>query len=144
MILYFSVFTIKAFFHVDDGLDVAGSHLHDQCHANISVDFLQLINDSSFSKVLHANVNGCDNVCPINGRRVHDVKKLVEHLATMHDAILPTENGIVGQLKSKPRRVFSSIHGTHGSTSQRTIGALSRIEFFVVETTGIFRKTEQG
>ena len=117
MILYFPVFTIKAFLHIDDGLDVTGSHLHDQCHANISIDFLQLVDDSSFSKVLHANVNGCDNVCSIDGRCVHDVKKLVEHLATVHDAILPTEDGVVGQLKSKPRRVFSSIHGTHGSTS---------------------------
>ena len=86
MVLYLSVFAVYAFLHVYDGLDVARSYLHDYCHPDIAVDFLQLINDRALGQVLHAYVYSGDYVGAVNGWSVHDVEEFVQHFPSVYES----------------------------------------------------------
>jgi len=147
MVLDLPIFAVDTFLHVDDGLDVARLHLHDDGHTHIAVDFLQLVDDRTLGQVLYAHVDGSHDVGARHGRGVHDVKKLVEHLASMLDAGGAPQQRVVRQLEPAARRtpvVHGGIHVAHGSSGQCAVGPFARVQLILVKAALEFRQSEDG
>ena len=144
MVLQFSVFAIRTTFHVHDGLNVARCNFHHNHHTYPCANLLHLFEQRAFGQVLHVHVNGRNDVGTIDGRRIHDIEELVEHLSTMDNTVRTAQNGIVRQFQSKARRVFRTIHVAHGTSCQRTVWTLAGVVLFGVEAALIFRHVKNG
>ena len=88
MVLSFGIVALAVSFHVDDGFHVAGLHFHHDGYSHVGTYVLQHVYEASFCQVLHAHVDGCNDVGAVDRRRVCDVEKLVHHLAAVLDAVL--------------------------------------------------------
>ena len=143
MVVDFAVFAIKAFFHIYNGFDVASLHIHHDGYAYVSVDFLQLVNDRTFCKVLHADINCGYDICTINRWSVGNVKELVANFSSVYNTIGTAKNGVVRQFQSESRRIFSAEHRTDSSASQRTVRTFTGIVFLPMESTLVGSKSEE-
>ena len=88
MVLDFAILSVCHFLHVDDSLDVTGGNLHDDGDTHIAVDQLQFVDDGTLSQILHAYVDGRNDVGTVNGRYICDVQESITHLAAVNDTIL--------------------------------------------------------
>ena len=92
MVFQFAVFPVLTAFHVNDSLHVARGHFHHNHHAHPCANLLHLFEKRAFGQVLHAHVDGGNDVGSVNWGRVHDVEEPVEHLATMDNAVRTTQD----------------------------------------------------
>ena len=88
MVLPFGVVTLAVSFHVDNGFHVACLYFHDDGYSYVCTYLLQHVYEASFCQVLHAHVDGCNDVGSVDRRCVCDVEELVHHLAAVLDAVL--------------------------------------------------------
>ena len=118
VVLPFAVFAVGAFLHVHDGFHVACLHFHDDGHAHVAVDFLQFFNDSALGQVLHAHVDGRDDVGSVNGWPFGDAQVFVQHFLALHHAGLAAQGAVEVLLQTALGRVLCSVHFAHRSPCQ--------------------------
>ena len=104
IVLDFAVDAVVSFGHVHDGFNLAGLYFHEDSHAYISVDFLQLVEQGLFGDVLHTHIDGGDDVTTIYRRDVYNIQVFVHDLLSMAYTLFAFQDGIVLQ--------FQSIFGT--------------------------------
>ena len=101
-------------YHVDNGLHVARSHLHQDGHPHLTIDLrtLQHVEQGTFCQVLHVDINRGDNVAAVNRQGHGDVHVFVQNLATSGDAGCTTQQTVVGKLDAVVGRVLGAVHAT--------------------------------
>ena len=134
---HLAVFAVLTLRHVDYGLDVAGLHLHEYCHAHLAVyrRFLEFFHQSALSQVLHVHIDGGHEVGTVDGRCIHNRQELIENSAAVHDAVLAAEQGVIGELQSAASRILRTKHVADGASCYRTVRTLSCIIILCIETT---------
>ena len=142
MVVNLSVFSVETFLHVHDGLDVAGRHIHHDGYTHVGVDFLQLLDERTLGKILHAHVDGGHDVGSVDRRGIGDVEELVAHLAAVHDTVGSAQDGVVAQLQSEAGGILGAEHGSDGTSGKRTVGTGAGIIFLPVETALVGRHAE--
>ena len=114
------IFTVFATTHIDNSFHITGLHLHQDGNTHRGIPFLQAFNDCLLGQVLHTHINSGHHVCAINRRLYRKRNLLIEHLLFVLDAILSTQNGVIGQLDAKTGRVFSTLETA--DITYRTLG----------------------
>ena len=127
---------------INDGLDVASLNLHHYSHAHVAINVLTLefSQQGTLSQVLHVDIYRGNDVGTVSGRRVSNVEVLVEHLATVYNAVLATQQGIVELFQSVLGLVLAGIEVAHGTVVAK--GMLARVKLLAVEAAGIAAETE--
>ena len=95
VVVYLSILSVEAFLHVDDRLDVARLDFHDDGDTHVAIDFLQLVDDRTLCQVLHAHVEGRDDVGTVDRRGVGDVQELIAHLSAVYNTIGASQDRVV-------------------------------------------------
>ena len=80
VVAHFVILSVARFHHIDDCLYLSGLHFHQYGDAHIGVDFLQFVYQCLFTNVLHAHIDGGDDVATVYGSDVHYVQVFVHHL----------------------------------------------------------------
>ena len=134
----FIILTILRTAHINDSLDIASLHLHQDCHTHGSIPFLQTFDKRLFCQVLHTDVNGCHHISTINGRSQREGYHLVQHLLLALYAILTTKQGVVRELDTKTRSILSTLktaYITNGTLCQRAKRTSTSFKRLSMETT---------
>ena len=98
VVAHFVILSVARFHHIDDCLYLSGLHFHQYGDAYIGVDFLQFVYQCLFTNVLHAHVDGGDDVATVYGSDVHYVQVFVHHLLAVGNAVASFQQGVKGKL----------------------------------------------
>ena len=129
--------------HVHVGLHFTGGHFHHHGHTVYGAQVLQLVGQGFLGNVLDVHVDGRDDITAIDGRLVHDAQELVHHLLAVDDAVLPPQEGVVGQLQSVLGPLLHvGEHVSQRAPGQRAERLLALIEGQYVEPAFISRQVE--
>ena len=127
--------------HVDDGLDVACLHFHDDGDAQLAVHLraLQHVKERALCEVLHVDVDGGYDVTAVDGQCHGNVHEFVQHLATSCDAWRATQDGVIPLLQPKIGGVGGHHRAADGALCQGAKGTTAGVVFFLVEATLVAR-----
>ena len=142
VVLNLAIFAVGTARHVDDGLHVARLHFHEDGHAQVAADELQLVDDGTLGQVLHGNVDGGHDVIAVDGGFVDNLHAAVEHLLHVYDAVFAAQERVERQFQSAACRVDGAKHVAYGALSQRAEGASAGVERVVVEAALILAESE--
>ena len=118
MVLNLSIFTVATFVEIDDCFHITRRYLHHNGHTYVTINLFQLVNQCTFGQVLHADINGRDDVGTVNRGGVSDIKESIAHLTTVNDTIRTTKDRVVRKFQTAASRIFSTEHIANSTLSK--------------------------
>ena len=144
MVASLPVVAVVTFLQVDDGLDVACRHVHDDGHAHVAIYLLQLLQHCPFGQVLHLHIYRGNNVGTVYGGGIRDAQVLVQHLLALHDTIGAAQDGVVGKFQSEAGGVLGTVQCTDGTPCQSAETEVTCIVLIPVEPALVLWQAEHG
>ena len=87
IITHFIIVTVTCFHHIDDSFDFTRFHLHQYSYTYGSIDVFQHIHQCFLADILHAYIEGGDNVTAIYRSYIYDVQVFIHHLLAVRDTV---------------------------------------------------------
>ena len=139
VITHFVIVAVARFHHVDNGFYFSGLYFHQYGNAHTGVYLFQLVYQCFFANILHAHVDGGNDVAAVYGSNVHYVQVFVHHLLAMGDTVTSFQQRIKGKFDT----VFGSlrcigIEVAECTCRQRTERFLTLVERLFMEASFIF------
>ena len=81
-------------------LNIASSYFHHDSHTSICIILDKFLFQRTLRKILNAYVNSRNDVFTVNGCRIADIDKLIQHLTSVLDTRSTSKYGIIGKFKT--------------------------------------------
>ena len=126
------------------GFDVACGDFHEDADAGVGTDFHEFLVECVFAEVLHAHVNGGEDVAAVFRRLVNDLEESVQHFLSVGDTRFSAQDGVETQFQSCSSRVFAFVEVSDGSDGESAVRVLSGGELLHVEASRSRTLAEDG
>ena len=116
IVTHFVILAVLALHHVDDCFHFSGSYFHQYHHAYAGIQLFQLVYQCFLANILHAYVDGTNQIATVNRRHIDNVQVFVHHFLAVRQSVPSFQDSV----ESK----FDTISGSFGCIcihiSQRT------------------------
>ena len=143
IVAHFVIVAVTRFHHIDNGFYLSCLYFHQYGDTYAGIDFLQLIYQRFFANILHAYVDGGDDIATVYGSDVHYVQVFVHHLLAVGDAVTSFQQRVECQLDTvlcPLRRIGIEVAQRTGG--QRAERLFTLVVSLFVETAFVFVQVE--